>query len=74
MKPKDNKAIANIILNKGKTESISSEIRNETMVSTIPTLIQYIVSILSQSNKAREEIKRIQIKRKKSSYPFLKII
>jgi carbonic anhydrase len=40
---------ANIIPN-GKTETISSKDRNETRVSTLPTLIQYSFGIPSQSN------------------------
>jgi hypothetical protein len=34
-------SIANIILNEGKTETISSKVRNKRQVSTFSTLIQY---------------------------------
>jgi hypothetical protein len=43
---------------KKTTESISPEIRNETRLSTLPTLIQYSALILSYRNKAREGNKR----------------
>jgi hypothetical protein len=35
----------------GKIEAISSEVRNETIVSTLSTSIQCILGILRQSNK-----------------------
>jgi hypothetical protein len=35
----------------GKTETISSEVSNETWVSTLSTVVQYILGIPSQSNK-----------------------
>jgi hypothetical protein len=35
----------------GKAETISSEVRNKTRVSTLSTLIQYSHGIPSQSNK-----------------------
>jgi hypothetical protein len=42
-----------------KTEIISSKVRKETRVYTIPTLIQFSTCIPSQSSKARER-KQIQ--------------
>jgi hypothetical protein len=42
-------------------EYVSLKIRKETRVPTIPTLIQHSPGIPSQSNKARREIKGIQI-------------
>jgi hypothetical protein len=48
----------------GKTETISSKVRNETEVSTLPTLIQHSTWTPSQSNKAREKIKWMQIGKK----------
>jgi hypothetical protein len=42
----------------GKIETISSKVRNETRVSTLSTLIQYIFGILSQSNNTRKRNKR----------------
>jgi hypothetical protein len=45
----------------GQTETISSKVRNETRVSILLTPIQYSTGIPSQSNKARERNKRIQI-------------
>jgi hypothetical protein len=60
----------------GKTEAISSKVRNETRVSTLSTLIQQSVGIPSQSIKQEEEMKGIQIGRRnernsnrKSNYP-----
>jgi hypothetical protein len=41
----------------GKTELISSKVSNETRMPALPNLIQHIPEILSQSNKAREEVK-----------------
>jgi hypothetical protein len=63
--------IANTIL---KTEIISSKVRNETRVSSFSTLIQYRARVLSQSSKAIEKIKDIVNERKKSNYPYLKMI
>jgi hypothetical protein len=54
------KPIANITLN-GEKQIISSKVRNETRVSTLPTLIQCSTGIFSQSNKAEKKIKEIQI-------------
>jgi hypothetical protein len=42
---------ANILLNGGKTETISCKVRSETRVSTFSTLIQQSLGIPSQSNK-----------------------
>jgi hypothetical protein len=56
------KPIANIILNMKKWK-ISSKVRNETKMSTLPTLIQYSFVTPSQINK-EEEIKGIQIGKK----------
>jgi hypothetical protein len=46
-----------------KTESISSESRNEIRVSNLFTLIQY-----SAWNKGKERVQGIQIGKKKSNY------
>jgi hypothetical protein len=45
----------------GKTETISSKVRNETRVSILSTLIQHRLGIPSQSSKKEEETKGIQI-------------
>jgi hypothetical protein len=42
------KPIANITLNVEKTEAISPKVRNETMVPTLPTPIQYSSGIHSR--------------------------
>jgi hypothetical protein len=47
------KPTANIVLNGEKTETISPQIRKETRVPTIPTPIQHIPGIPSQSYQAR---------------------
>jgi hypothetical protein len=52
------KPVANIILNGGKTETISHKVRNETRMPTIPTPIQHSPGIPSQRNKARRRNKR----------------
>jgi hypothetical protein len=52
------KPIANIILNGGKTETISSKVRNETRMPTFPSPIQCSLGIPSQSDKARKRNKR----------------
>jgi hypothetical protein len=49
------KPIANIIPNGGKTEITSSKVRNESRVSTLPTLIQYSFGTPSQNNKDRRK-------------------
>jgi hypothetical protein len=51
------KTIANIVL-VGKTENISSKIRNEIRMSTLQALTQYSARILNQINKARERNER----------------
>jgi hypothetical protein len=45
----------------GKTETISSKVRNERRVSTHPTLIQHGFRIPSQRNKIGGRNQRIQI-------------
>jgi hypothetical protein len=57
--------IDNIILNKKKNEIISSKLKNEKRMPILPTFIQYSTAIPSQSNKAKEEIKGIQIGKEK---------
>jgi hypothetical protein len=52
------KPIANIILNGGKTETISHKVRNEKRLPTIPTPIQHSPGIPSQRNKTRRTNKR----------------
>jgi hypothetical protein len=52
------KPIANIILNGGKTETMSPKIWKETRVPTLPTPVQYSPGIPSQSTKARRRNKR----------------
>jgi hypothetical protein len=42
----------------GKNETILSEVRKETTVSTLPILTQYSIGIPSQSNKTGERNKR----------------
>jgi hypothetical protein len=54
------KPIANLILNEENLK-LFPLIRNETVVFTIPTHIQYSTGIPSQSNKTEKEIKVIQI-------------
>jgi vacuolar-type H+-ATPase subunit F/Vma7 len=52
------KSIAIIILNGGKTENISPNVRNKTRMPILPTLIQYSPGIPSESHKARRRNKR----------------
>jgi hypothetical protein len=47
----------------GKTETISSKVRNETKAYSLPTLIQYGTGIPSQSNKAKERNKQIRVRK-----------
>jgi hypothetical protein len=47
-----------------KTETISSKIRNEARVSTLPTPSQHSTGIPSQSSKKKKEIQGIQIRGK----------
>jgi hypothetical protein len=68
-----NKPIANIVLNGGKTEVISSKVQNKTRVSTLPTVIQHSTRIHSKGIKKEKEIKWIHIG-KKSNYPYLQMI
>jgi hypothetical protein len=56
-----NKSKVNIILNGKKLTAFFSKIRNKTKTPILITLIEYSASNLSQSNKGREEIKRIKI-------------
>ena len=51
---------ANIILN-GKTESISSKIRNKTRMSTPPLLFNIVLEVLATAIREEKEIKGIQI-------------
>jgi hypothetical protein len=53
------KPLLKIILKWGKTKNISSKVRNETRVFTLPSLIQHSLGIPSQNNKKEEEIKGI---------------
>jgi hypothetical protein len=55
------KPLANIILSGEKPEITSSKVRNEAMLSTVPTLIQYDTRIPSQRNKKRGGNKMVQI-------------
>jgi hypothetical protein len=55
-----------------KTETISSQIRNEKRVSTLPSLIQFSARILTTIRQEKER-KEIQIG-KKSNYPYSQII
>jgi hypothetical protein len=48
------KPIANIILNGEKNETISSKIRNEARMSTLPMVIQHSAGNPSKSNKTGE--------------------
>jgi hypothetical protein len=45
----------------GKTETISSKVRNETRVSTLLTLIQQNLGLLARVTWQEEEIKGIEI-------------
>ena len=54
------KPTANIILN-GKTESISSKIRNKTRMSTPPLLFNIVLEVLATAIREEKEIKGIQI-------------
>jgi hypothetical protein len=56
IKTVNDKSLANIL--NGKPESITSKVRNERRVSTIPNCIQYGFRILSQSNKTEGKIKK----------------
>jgi hypothetical protein len=53
----------------GKTETISSKVRNKTNVST---LIQHSLGISSQRNKTQRNKRNIK-ERKKSNYPCLQM-
>jgi hypothetical protein len=55
---------------KGKTETISSNVKNETRVSTFSTLIHYSTGIPSRAIKQEKEIKGI-INRKERSQIIL---
>jgi hypothetical protein len=44
-----------------RTETISSNVRNETRVSTLSTLIQHSLEFLTRAVRQEEEIKGIQI-------------
>jgi hypothetical protein len=50
--------VSNIRLSGGKTETLSSEVRNETRVSTFSTLIGQSLGVPSQSNKTGRRNKR----------------
>ena len=52
------KPTANIILNGGKSESISSKIKNRTRMSTLATIIQHSFGILNRGNQRRKRNKR----------------
>jgi hypothetical protein len=52
------KPIANIILNGGKTETISPKLRNEIRLPMVSTPIQHSLGIPSQSNKTGRRTKR----------------
>ena len=52
------KPTANIILNGGKSESISPKVRNKTRVHTLTTTIQHSFGSFSQSNQRRKINKR----------------
>jgi hypothetical protein len=66
MKAIYDKPITNIILSRGKTEIVSSKVKNGTRVSTVPTVISYSTGIPSQSNKTRERNKRDSTRERKS--------
>jgi hypothetical protein len=51
MKAIHDKSMANIMLNGGKANTISSKIKNEARVFILPTLIQHSTGIPKQSNK-----------------------
>jgi hypothetical protein len=51
------KPTAKIILNRENPKSFPLIVRNDTSVSTIPTLIQYSTRIPSQSSKTKERNK-----------------
>ena len=53
------KSTANIILNGGKPETISSKIRNKTRMPTLTTIIQHSFGSFSHSNREEKEIKGI---------------
>jgi hypothetical protein len=57
MKAVYDKPISQHPIKQGKTENISSKIRNETKVSTLPTLTQGSAGIPSQSSKRGEKKK-----------------
>ena len=52
------KPTADIILNGGKTESISSKIRNKTRISTLATFIQHSFGSSSHVNQRRKRNKK----------------
>jgi hypothetical protein len=54
----------------GKTEIISSKVRNKTMVSILSILIQFSLEFLAKEIRQEKEIKQIPTG-KKSNYPYL---
>jgi hypothetical protein len=61
IKAVDDKHTANIILNGKKIETISSEVRSETRLPTLPQLFNIVLEFLARTIRQEEEIKGIQI-------------
>jgi hypothetical protein len=75
--PQHNKAIYNkpILHNTklGKTETISSKVRNEQRCLLSLLLFNIVLEFLARAVRQDEEIKGIQKERKKSNYPYFQM-
>jgi hypothetical protein len=58
-----NKPTVNIILNGGKTQTISSKVRNKTRVPLSPFLLNIVLEFLAKTIRQEEGIKGIQIQK-----------
>jgi hypothetical protein len=56
------------------TKNISSKVKNDTWVSTLPLLFNIMLEFLARAIKQEKEIRGMQIERKKSNYPYLQMI
>ena len=66
------KSSQHIVLN-GEKQSIPSEIRNKTRVSTFTTIIQHCSGSPSYSSQRRKEIKGIQIRKEEVTLSLLQM-
>jgi hypothetical protein len=61
------------IHNIGKTENITSKVRNKSRVSTLSTLIQHSSGILVRALRQEEEIKGIKIEKEEVKLPLFEM-